>query len=255
MAVEHTHQSSKKKCRCKGEDQCTFHPALKCEVPDFKRLQQEFADALARKRQQNGHRLATLPFTLSGSRPLDAKESQELEQKREAIRAQKALHKSRMEGSSSGGLVGKKQQAASPKVVSEPRDTLSARLKRQQIAQRAKVLEEQKQEEDEVLRKRKQKQRELTQKIHQALKKHQQAPHKTVQDRNLAKERFNHTTKAYMKQLKDMYRRLDEQPCLFERVEIAIAKQRTEMVYAKTLKKNGLTQESVQQAITSCNTE
>lgn len=57
--------------------------------------------------------------------------------------------------------------------------------------------------------------------------------------------RFAESTKAYRAYLDDMNRRLEEQPCMFERLQLAAAKDRAEKMFEKTLKKHGVSSQSL----------
>lgn len=59
------------------------------------------------------------------------------------------------------------------------------------------------------------------------------------------KEVLKKATADYMNQLKEMYKKLDEQPCMFERLEIEVARRRSEAIYKNTLMKHGLSAEEV----------
>lgn len=89
----------KKKCRCPADTSCTFRPAIRHDIPDFKKLQEEFASALALKRARLRHRRKSVPFVLSGSNQLPSCEMDILQARRQSIAAQKLAHQLKISGS------------------------------------------------------------------------------------------------------------------------------------------------------------
>jgi hypothetical protein len=166
---------------------------------------------LAKKRQQNGRRIKTLPFKLSRSLSFE---------KQQAQAEQDKIEKTTQE---------QKPSTTPRPMLPSPRDTLSARLKREQIEARIRERENKMEKEEEENRKRLQKHKELCKKIQRALKQHQQVTDGSARqhgsDNNEAKERFKASTQSYMRQLKQMYHRLEMQPCMFERANFDIQKE------------------------------
>ena len=246
----------KKKCRCPEDTSCTFRPKIKSEVPDYKKLQAQFARELAERRRKLGHRVVSEPFHLSDSQKLSAST---------AVAATVATTIAAVATSATPGttVATPSTTTTTPSTTTKeprpPRDTVSARLKRECLERRREERVAAEERVRQAHHQRHQRLQQLSLKIRNALhhedRRREEARHMRLRSSQSqshqatgtpATTQFAHTTRLYQQRLREMNERLDRQPCMFERLQIESAQRRAHHVYETALEKCGVSAKSLE---------